>query len=57
MFESKEIDTINNTDIYGNYTDICLCQKACEEKRFQGIWSTNDLKAQVGAKKRPIVRQ
>ena len=45
MFESKEIDTINNTDIYGTYTDICLCQKACEEKRFHGIWSTNDLKA------------
>ena len=45
MFESKEIDTINNTDIYGTYTDICLCQKAREEKRFHGIWSTNDLKA------------
>ena len=36
MFESKEIDTINNTDNYDTYTDISLSDKEHEEKRFQG---------------------
>ena len=36
MFESKEIDTINNTDNYDTYTDISLSEKEYEEKRFQG---------------------
>ena len=27
MFESKETDTINNTDVYDTYTDICSSKK------------------------------
>ena len=34
MFESKEIDTINDTDVYDTYTDICSSEKECEEKGF-----------------------
>ena len=37
MFESKEIDTINNADVYDIYTDIFSSEKECEEKRLQGI--------------------
>ena len=51
MFESKEIDTINNTDNYDTYTDISLSEKEYEEKRFQGTQSVNGLKGQVRAKK------
>ena len=48
---SKEIDTINNSDIYAAYKDFYLGEKEREEKILQGIQSANGLKARVGAKK------
>ena len=51
MLDSKDIDTINNSDIYDTYKDLYLSEKKREEKLLQGIRSTNGLKACVGAKK------
>ena len=51
MFGSKEIDTINNSDIYDTYKDLYLNEKERKEKLLQGIQSANVLKARVGAKK------
>ena len=51
MLSSKDIDRINNSDIYDTYKDIYLSEKEREEKLFQGIHSTNGLKARAGAKK------
>ena len=51
MLDSKDIDTINNSDIYDTYKDLCLSEKECEEKLLQGKQSANGLKARVGAKK------
>ena len=48
---SKEIDTINNSDIFDIYKDLYLSEKEREERLFQGIQSVNGLKARVGAKK------
>ena len=48
---SKEIDTINNSDIFDIYKDPYLSEKEREERLFQGIQSVNGLKARVGAKK------
>ena len=48
---SKEIDTINNSDIYDTYKYLYLSKKDREEKLLQGIQPTNGLKEQVGAKK------
>ena len=48
---SKEIDTINNSHIYGKYKDLYLSKKEREEKLLQGIQSTNGLKSRLGAKK------
>ena len=50
MLGSKDIDTINNSDIYDTYKDLYLSEKEHEEKLLQGIHSANDLKACVGAK-------
>ena len=50
MLGSKEIDTINNSDIYDTYKDLYLRKKERKEKLLQGIQSTNGLKARVGAK-------
>ena len=47
---SKDIDTINNSDVYDTYKDLYLSQKEREEKLLQGIQSPNCLKAWVGAK-------
>ena len=47
---SKEIDTINNPDIYGTYKDLYLSNKEREKMLLQGIQSVNWLKARVGAK-------
>ena len=49
MLGSKGIDTINNSDIYAQYTDLYLSKKEREQKLLQGIQSTNGLKAWVGA--------
>ena len=51
MLGSKDIDTINNSDIYDTYKDLYLSEKEREEKLLQGIQSANGLKARVGAKK------
>ena len=51
MLESKDIDTINNSDIYDTYKDLYLSKKEREERLLQGIQSANGLKARVGAEK------
>ena len=45
MLGPKEIDTINNSGIYGTYKDLYLSEKEREEKLLQGIKSANGLKA------------
>ena len=51
MLGSKDIDTINNSDIYDTYKDLYLSEKEREEKLLQGIQLANGLKARVGTKK------
>ena len=51
MLGSKDIDTINNLDVYDIYKDLYLSEKKREEKLLQGIQSANGLKARLGAKK------
>ena len=41
---SKNIDTINNSNIYDKYKDLYLSQKELEGKLLQGIQSANGLK-------------
>ena len=48
---SKDIDTINNSNIYDTYKYLYLSEKESEEKLLQGIQSANGLKARVGEKK------
>ena len=48
---SKEIDTKNNSDIYGMYKDLYLGKKEREERPLQGIQQANGLKARLGSKK------
>ena len=45
MLGSKDINTINNSDIYVTYKDLYRSKKELEEKLLQGIQSTNVLKA------------
>ena len=51
VLDSKDIDTINNSDIFDMYKDLYLSKKEREEKLLQGIQSANGLKARLGAKK------
>ena len=51
MLGSKDIDTINNSDVYDTYKDLYLSEKEHEEKLLQSIQLANGLKACVGAKK------
>ena len=51
MLGSKDIDTINNSDIYDTYKDLYLNEKERDEKLLQGIQSANGVKARLGAKK------
>ena len=51
MLGSKEIDTINNSDIYDIYKDLYLSEKEREAKLLQGIQLVSRLKTRVGAKK------
>ena len=51
ILRSKEIDTINNSDIYDTYKDLYLSKKEREERLLRGIQSVNGLKAWLGAKK------
>ena len=50
MLGSKDIDTINNSDIYDTYKDLYLSENEREEKLLQAIQLANGLKAHVGAK-------
>ena len=45
MLGAKEIDTINNSDIYDTYKDLDLSEKEREKKLLQGIQSANGLNA------------
>ena len=49
MLDSKDIDAINNSDIFDTYKDLYLSEKEREEKLLQGIQSANGLKARAGA--------
>ena len=51
MLGSKDIDTINNSDIYDTYKDLYLSEKEREERVLQGIQPANGLKARLGEKK------
>ena len=51
MRGSKDIDTINNSDIYDTYKDLYLSEKEREEKLLQGTQPDNGLKPRVGAKR------
>ena len=51
MLGSKNIDTINNSDIYDTYKDLYLSKKEREEKLLQDIQLANGLKARLGGKK------
>ena len=51
MLSSKEINTINNSDVFDTYKDLYLSVKEREEKLLQGIQGANGLKARVGGKK------
>ena len=48
---SKDIEMINNSDIYDTYKDLYLSEKEREEKLLQGMQLINGLKTRVGAKK------
>ena len=37
MLGSKDIDTINNEDVYDMYKDLYLSEKECKEKLLEGI--------------------
>ena len=49
--DSRDIDTIDNSDVYDTYKDLYMSEKEREERLFQGRHSVNGLKARVGAKK------
>ena len=49
LLDSKEINTINNSDIYDTYKDLYLSKKEHEERLLQGIQSANGLKARLDA--------
>ena len=51
MLRSKDIDTINNSDVYDTYKDLYLSGKERAEKLLEGIQSANGLKTHGGAKK------
>ena len=51
MLGSKDIDKINNSDIYDRYKDLYLSEREREEKLLQDIQLANGLKVRVGAKK------
>ena len=48
---SKDIDTIDNSDVYDRCKDLHLSKKERKERLLQGIHLVNGLKARVGAKK------
>ena len=50
MLSSKDVDTINDSDINDMYKDLYLSKTEREEKLTQGIQSANGSKERVGAK-------
>ena len=52
MLGSKDIDRINNSDIYDMYHNLKLSKKELKESLLQGIQSANGLKARVGAERK-----
>ena len=54
MFGSKDIDTINNSDIYNTYKDLYLSEKEIEQKLLKGIQLANGLKAWLGVKNQKV---
>ena len=50
MLGSKQIDTINNSNIYDTYKNLYLSEKELEGKLLQGIQSANGLKARASEK-------
>ena len=56
MLGSKEIDTINNSDIYDTYKDLYLSKKEREKKLLQGVQSTNGSEARVVVAKNQMVQ-
>ena len=44
MLGAKEIDTVNNSDIYDTYKDLDLSEQEHEKNLHQGIQSANGLK-------------
>ena len=48
---SKEVDVINNSDIYDALQDFYLSEKEREERLLQGIQPANELKMRLGGKK------
>ena len=51
MIGSKDMDTINNLNVYDTYNDLYLDETEREEKLLQGIQLANGLKVWMGAKK------
>ena len=51
MFGSKDIGTINNSDIYDTYKDLYFSEKELEDKLLQDIQSAYGLKVRVGTDK------
>ena len=51
MLGSKDIDMINNSDIYDTYKNLFLSKEEPKEKLLQGIQLANGLKARLSAKK------
>ena len=51
---SKEIEMIDNPDIYDTYKDLYLSEKEREEKLLQGIQPANGLRVRLGAKRRMV---
>ena len=56
MLGSKEIDTINNSDIYDTYKDLYLSEKEREKKLLQGAQLTNGSEARVVVAKNQMVQ-
>ena len=51
MLDSKDIDMINNSDIYDTYKNLFLSKEEPKEKLLQGTQLANGLKARLSAKK------
>ena len=48
---SKEIESINNSNIFDTYNDLYLSKKDRQDRILQGIQSSNGLKGRLGSTK------